>query len=282
MVKYIIMRRTKEMVHLEKTKEQLHEEDLQRIRGFRLMDDDFMTACFSDSPECTELVLRIIMDKPDLKVTNVTVQKTLKNLQGRSLRLDIDAVDSENRQYDIEVQRSDKGAQPRRARYHSSLMDANTLNVGEDFELLPELYVVFITENDVFGLGRPIYEIGRRIIDGNLSFDDGSHIIFVNGANESETALGKLMHDFRCTDPDDMNYADLAERARYFKEDPEGVANMCKAIEEMREEAAANAREKTTLEAIRNLMKNVEWSAKEAMDALGIAVADQAKYLPML
>ena len=66
MVKYIIMRRTKEMVHLEKTKEQLHEEDLQRIRGFRLMDDDFMTACFSDSPECTELVLRIIMDKPDL------------------------------------------------------------------------------------------------------------------------------------------------------------------------------------------------------------------------
>ena len=118
------------------------------------MDDDFMTACFNESPECTELLLRIIVEKSDLRVTSVTVQRTLKNLQGRSLRLDIDAVDSENRQYDIEVQRSDKGAQPRRARYHSSLMDANTLNIGEDFGLLPELYVVFITENDVFGLGR--------------------------------------------------------------------------------------------------------------------------------
>ena len=41
--------------------------------------------------------LTTILTHRDLKVTNVTVQKTLKNLQGRSLRLDIDAVDSENR-----------------------------------------------------------------------------------------------------------------------------------------------------------------------------------------
>ncbi len=250
------------------------------------MDDDFMTACFNDSPECTELVLQIIMGIPDLKVTNVTVQKTLKNLQGRSLRLDINAVDSKNRQYDIEVQRADKGAQPKRARYHSSLMDANTLEIGEDFELLSELYVVFITENDVLGMGKPLYEIRRQIAGTDLVFDDGSHIIYVNGENNDETALGQLMHDFKCTDPDDMNYAELAKRVRYFKEDPEGVKNMCKTMENMRKEAAEaaaiKAREKTTLEAIQNLMKNVKWSAQEAMDALGIALGDRSKYLSML
>ena len=32
-------------------KERLHEEDLQRIRGFRLIDDDFMNACFDDNIE---------------------------------------------------------------------------------------------------------------------------------------------------------------------------------------------------------------------------------------
>lgn len=45
------------------------------------------------------------------------------------------------------------------------------------------------------------------------------------------------MHDFRCTEPDDMYYPALAKQTRYFKYDQEGVAVMCKAIEDMRNEA---------------------------------------------
>ena len=51
-----------------------HEQDLERLRAFRLMDDDFMTACFDGSPESVELVLRIILNKPDLCVLDVKVQ----------------------------------------------------------------------------------------------------------------------------------------------------------------------------------------------------------------
>lgn|GEM_PF-6541859 len=39
---------------------------LEKIQQFCLFDDDFMTKCFEDNLECTELVLRIIMDKADL------------------------------------------------------------------------------------------------------------------------------------------------------------------------------------------------------------------------
>ena len=46
------------------------------------------------------------------------------------------------------------------------------------------------------------------------------------------------MHDFLCTDPDDMNYQQLAKKARYFKEDEKGVATMCKVLEDMRNETA--------------------------------------------
>ena len=98
-----------------------------RIKGFRLFDDEFMTKCFEDDIECTELVLRIIMDKSDLKVKKAHVQHMIKNLQGRSITLDIDATDSEQKKYDIEIQRLDSGAKPKRARYHSSLLDANVL-----------------------------------------------------------------------------------------------------------------------------------------------------------
>ena len=47
--------------------EQKHEEDLQRLRGFRLLDDDFMSKVFEDQ-KCTEFLLQIISNRNDLKV----------------------------------------------------------------------------------------------------------------------------------------------------------------------------------------------------------------------
>ena len=84
-------------------KEQQHQEDLQRIQGFRLIDDDFMNACFDDNIEGTELILRIILGKPDLSVKSVKTQKVMKNLLGRDIWLDIDVTDSENTEIDIEI-----------------------------------------------------------------------------------------------------------------------------------------------------------------------------------
>lgn len=74
---------------MKKDRERKRQEILQRIRGFRLMDDEFMTKCFEENTECTELVLRIVMYKDDLRVKSARTQYTLKNLQGRSVRLDI-------------------------------------------------------------------------------------------------------------------------------------------------------------------------------------------------
>ena len=91
------------------TKQQKHEQDMQRIREFRLFDDDFLKKCFEDHDECAELVLRIIMNKEDLKVLHSKTEYVIQNLQGRSVRLDVKATDSENKEYDIEVQRADKG-----------------------------------------------------------------------------------------------------------------------------------------------------------------------------
>ena len=136
--------------------EKQHEEDLQRLRGFRLIDDDFMNACFDGDIEGAELLLRIILEKPDIRVNRVVTQKLMKNLLGHDIWLDIDANDSDGKEYDIEIQREDKGAGVKRARYHSSIMDSHLLKPGEDFDKLPETYVIFITENDVIGAGKPL------------------------------------------------------------------------------------------------------------------------------
>lgn len=216
-----------------KDRERKRQELLQRIKELRLMDDEFMTKCFEDNVECTELVLRIVMDKDDLKVKSARTQYTVKNLQGHSVRLDIFAGDSMNRKYNIEIQKSEKRAGSKRARYNSSLMDANAILPGDDVEMLPENYVIFILEGDLFGLGLPVYHIDRVVEETGMPFGDASHILYVNGAYRGEDPLGRLMHDFSCTDADDMIYEKLAERVRYFKENKEGVKAMSKAMEEL-------------------------------------------------
>ena len=41
----------------------------------------------------------------------------------------------------------------------------------------------------------------------------------INGAYRDDSSLGLLMHDFACTNPNDMCYKILADKTRYFKED---------------------------------------------------------------
>ena len=218
--------------------ERFHQEDLQRLRGLRPIDDTFMRCLFRDNLPLAQFVLRIITGKSDLVLTRQETQKDLKRLLGaRSLCLDVHGVDSENRQYDIEVQRDDSGARPERARYHSAAMDIEALNAGQEFEDLPETYTIFITENDIFDCGAGIYPIERVNLVTGKPFNDREHILYVNGQYHEDDALGQLMHDFLCSDPDDMYCDIMAERTRYFKENPKGVSEMCKVMEDLRNEA---------------------------------------------
>jgi len=247
----------------------------------RLIDDDFMAAVFEDRT-CAEFLLQIILKRDDLTVKEVHGQYSIKNLQGRSIRLDILAVDQKNRAYNIEVQRSDRGASEKRARHNSSLLDANLTDAGDDYDALNETYVIFITENDVLKAGLPIYHVERTVQETGTVFNDQAHIVYVNSQIKDETALGKLMHDFFCTNSKDMYYPVLANRVWYFKENEKGVATMCRAMEQMRDETAAEQNIKTLLVSVKNLMKNMNLSPEQAMNAMGISEADRQALLQLL
>lgn len=215
------------------TEEQRQQKMLEQIKEFRLLDDDFMTKCFENNKEAIELVLRIVLDKPDIMVEKAQVQYTMKNIKGRSVRLDIYATDSKGKKYDIEIQRADKGAGAKRARYNSSLIDSNILPKGISVENISDSYVIFITEHDVLGGNKPIYHIDRYVREMGEYFNDGAHIIYVNAGYKDESDLGKLMHDFLVTEPDEMNFKQLADITSYYKKDKEGIRAMCKAMEDM-------------------------------------------------
>ena len=114
-------------------------------------------------------------------------------------------------------------------------MDADITVPGEDAKNLPESYVIFITENDIYKKGKPLYKIDRYI-DGEELFNDEAHIIYVNGEYKGNDPIGDLMHDFHCKKADDMKSKLLAERTRYLKENEKGVKHMCRIMEQMAKE----------------------------------------------
>ncbi len=158
-------------------------------------------------------------------------------------------------------------------------MDTNLSVPGTDFEQIPEVYIVFITESDYYGYGNAIYQIDRSCHNPIFPFEDGMHILYVNGRYRGNDEIGRLMHDFCTSDPDTMYHTNLAQTARYYKTNKKGVSHMCEIMEEMKREAAFDSQFETRFLDIQNLMDTLKISADQAMDALKIPLSERHLYL---
>ena len=125
----------------------------------------------------------------------------------------------------------------------------------------------------MIGDGQPLYKIERYISGSNKKFEDGSHILYVNGAYRDETPIGKLMHDFSCTAPDDMYYGELAERVRFFKESEEGVAIMCRAMEDMRNQTLREG----MIEVAKKLLTDGTLTLEKIAECVGLSLDEVKK-----
>lgn len=268
------------------TKEQMdikRKETLEAIRKLCLLDDNLMTLVFDRNIEATELLLNVILRRKDLRVLDVVAQREYKNPMpgGRSITIDIYAVDGNDKVYDIEVQRAPEGADIHRARFHSSMIDTKMLKAGQEFKEIHDSYVIFITANDVIGAGCSLYHVNRTIEETGAYFNDGSHIIYVNGSYKDDNdPVGKLMHDFRCLSSVDMFYPILAKQVKYFKETEGGQEIMCQVFEDLAEKRVTEekkafarrliARGKQTLEEI---AEDAELPIEVVRDLAGLQLA---------
>lgn len=218
------------------------------IDGMRLLDDILMTMVFDGNIPATQKMINIILNRNDIIVKSVTVQKVQINplVGGYNVRLDIFAEDNKGNHYNFEVQRADAGAGKSRARFLSAALDQRMLRHRERFEDIKDSFVIFITENDVFKKGLPLYHISRRFEEFDEWFNDGNHIIYANAAFKGESDdIGKLMHDFREKDPDKMYFSELRDGVSHFKKVKKGRDRMSREVEEYAEEKAISTAIKT-------------------------------------
>ena len=241
------------------------------IDGLTLFDDDLMSRVFDKNIEATELLLRIILERK-IKVISVNGQEEMKSaaVGGRNITLDVHALDENGEKMDIEVQGNSEGAHIRRARYHSSVLDSRMLKEGQEFKEIKDSYVIFIYKRDKVQEGLPLYHIDRYVRETGKLFEDGSHIIYVNGNYKGDDEIGHLMQDFHQTDPDNMHYKELSQGVRHFKEVEEGRDTMCEAVQEYAKEYASECLKTEKAELVENFMKNMNLTLEQALDAAGI------------
>ena len=226
----------------------------QVVDDITLMNNRFMNKVFDGNIPATQRMLRVILKNDKIKVRKVSVQQWLQNLYGHSAQLDILAEDENGTQFNVEIQRSDEGASVQRARFYCGALDMHFLDRGKKYEALPDAYVIFITESDVFKEGRPIYNVERSINESGKAFGDGSHIVYVNAACQDDTPLGRLMQDFNCSNPAKMYYKELADTVNYFKSTKEGEIDMTDIIEAYAKNKAEEAAHQRNVEVAKDML----------------------------
>ena len=189
------------------------------FKQLTLMNDIFMSYSLDNNIKCVQAMINHLLPKLNLTVKEVHAQKKIAGL-GRSIVLDILAIDTEGRLYNLEVQRNPRGATPKRARLHGAFLDVYTAKKGGDFEQTPECYIIFITETDVLGYGLLVYTVRHTIEEANHAiFKAEQTFIYLNCSAENDgSPAWKLAHDMKCADPDKMLIPEIAETVRDNRE----------------------------------------------------------------
>lgn len=236
--------------------------------------DHFMNLMFEDKGCVEEAINSCCNEETELKVVEYENQKKLTHPNGKEVVLDVYAKDEKGSLYNIEVQRETKrGADPKRIRYHFSMMDVNNLKKGEEVRALPKEVVIFITENDYFKKGKARYIINRVIDKSGELFKDEQTAIYINCAysgkgeegSENERLLS-FIHDMTCSRAEDMKLPAMRRRMSYLSNTEEGRKEMNRSTREFLEpflkEAEAKTDEKKTIDFIKTMYFEGEDEAK--------------------
>ena len=204
----------------------LRQDLLAQAKQFNLLSNVFMSVALDDIPACQH-VLRIITGIEDLKVKEVRTQYHISKLTSHDAVLDILAEDGEGKLYNIEIQKGDALDHARRTRFYGSMIDCEFLQKGKNYDEMPEVQIIYISETDIWKKGKAIYQVQKSLDDEDMPYDDGKHVTYVNAAVDDGSAIAKLMDYFKTADPKDMSQGDLSKRVQFLKCEKGGHDIMC-------------------------------------------------------
>lgn len=244
-------------------------------RSLNLLSNTFMTVALDDKLACQH-VLRVVTGISDLEVREIRKQYRVAKISSHDAILDILAEDGKKQLYNLEIQRKDTVDHARRTRFYGSMIDSEYLEKGKDYDEMPEVHIIYISETDLWKAGKTTYEVEKYFKGTDVKYDDGIHVTYVNAEVDDGTAVAELMKYFKVTDPQDMSQGDLSNRVHFLKCEEGGYEIMCEMSEKWVAEGRQEGRQEGRKEGItigeENKAKDVAFSlADKGMNAEYIA-----------
>lgn len=214
---------------------------VEEARSFNLLSDTFMSVALRDQAAAQE-VIRIFTGIPDLKIVSLSTQVRLPRMVSHDAILDVVAEDSAGKIYNIEVQRADNLDHAKRVRYYGAMLDTACLEKGAGYEELPEVYVIYLSERDLWKAGKTVYTVEKKLSGTEIPYSDGMHIIFANAEANDGTEIARTMQYFKVSDPMDQSHGALSKRVHYLKCEEGGRQEMCEISEKIYNEGVEDGR----------------------------------------
>ena len=267
--------------------------------------NDFMFGQVMRTPEICKLFLEELLGKEIDRIEYVDTQKDLNDSYlHHGIRIDVYLRNEAGTVYAIEMQSAFKSDLEKRVRYYQGTMDRAELLKGQSYSGLSESFIIFVCDFDYFGTGLAVNERVSMIKDTDTVYEDGSHVIFLNSRYKTGNAglAIKEYLDYIRTNDDSRGYTTKLLQKTVGKvqevrsDDKMEVSYMMwqlkfqDAREEGRVEGRVEGRAEGRVEgraegiilSIQNLMKRMNLSAEQAMEAIGVSKEEQPQYLEML
>ncbi|MDE6169033.1 MAG: Rpn family recombination-promoting nuclease/putative transposase [Acetatifactor sp.] len=235
---------------------------MKKLEEMKLV-DDFLTYSLTShkiyGEEASRYILGCVLQRRIGRLTVVPQRSWPGEEPGKhGVRMDVYLEEEDGEIFDVEPDNnsgdSEVKALPRRVRFYHSKIDAGNLASGEDYSVLRNVMVVFITTYDPFGYGRMIYTVRNSCTElPELSYEDGAKTIFLytrGTEGNPPKELKQLLRYMEHSTQDNAGSAGLArlhEMVTEVKRDREvGLAYMksCEIERRIREEGKKEGIEK--------------------------------------
>ena len=159
------------------------------LQDLTIKDNFLFGAVMSVEDNCRGF-LELVLGFPIARVVVSREKSIVYHPEYKGVRLDLYAEDENHTHYNVEMQVKKKAALGKRSRYYHSQMVMEALESGEDYETLPDTFVIFICDFDPFDRKLYCYTFRNECReDKNVKLGDGSCTIFLSTRGENEEAV---------------------------------------------------------------------------------------------
>ena len=262
--------------------------------------DDYMFKLIMNRRRICKKLLEGTLRIKIKKIRYLETEKALSaQYRSKGIRLDVYVKDEKNTVYNIEMQvrRLEGCALFKRTRYYQSMMDADLLAAGADYDELNKTIIIFICPFDPFGEGRYIYTFENVCLENKeLSLQDGATKIFLNTKGtigEIDDAIKAFLQYIDGVVTENSFIQEIEEEIQKVKrEEGERVNYMTfamKMMEERKEGRAeglakglAKGRQEERVAILRRLVMQSQIPIEQALAMIGIPSEEYPSYKKLL